>query len=151
MLGVTHLFFALSLAYVFRFPLIPALVGGIIADIDYVLDYGFPFIHRGVIHTPLILLVSVVLIYLATKRTDVSLSFGIGFLSHLFLDIITPTGIPLLYPLANFYSLNLVHYNNTLANIGMIVWSCIFILMLRSKYFQEKVYTIFNVKWRNYE
>jgi len=146
MLGVTHFFFALSLACVLRFPLLPAVIGGIIADLDYVLDYGFPFMHRGVVHTPLILVVSVVLLYLATKRTDVSLSFGVGFLSHLFLDIINPTGILLFYPLANFYSLNLVHYSNVFANIGMIVWSCLFILMLKSKYFQDKIYNIFNVR-----
>jgi membrane-bound metal-dependent hydrolase YbcI (DUF457 family) len=151
MMGPTHLFFAVSLAHVLKFPLLPAAIGGIIADLDYVLEFGFPLVHRGVVHTPLILVVSVVLIYLATKRTDVSLSFGIGFLSHLFLDLINPMGILILYPLANYYSLNLVHYDNVAANLGMIVWSCLMILMVRSEYFKDKIHKIFNVRWTNHE
>lgn len=150
MLGPTHLFFALSLAYVLRFPLLPAIIGGIIADLDYVLDFGFPFMHRGIIHTPLILAVSVIVLYLATNRADVSLSFGVGFLSHFFLDIINPTGILMLYPLATFYSLNLAHYNNIAANLGIIIWSCFMILMLKSKYFQERIQNIFNVELSNH-
>lgn len=151
MMGPTHLFFAVSLAYVLRFPLLPAAIGGIIADLDYVLEFGFPLVHRGVVHTPLILVVSVVLIYLATKRADVSLSFGVGFLSHLFLDLINPMGILILYPLANFYSLNLVHYDSIAANLGMIIWSCLMILMVRSEYFKDRVHKIFNVRWTNHE
>jgi membrane-bound metal-dependent hydrolase YbcI (DUF457 family) len=146
MIGPTHFFFALSLAYVLRFPLLPAAIGGIIVDLDYFLDYGFPFMHRGIIHTPVILAVSVILIYLATKRTDVSLSFGLGFLSHLFLDVINPTGILLLYPVATFYSLNLAYYDSILANLGIIAWSCLFILMLGSGYFRERLCSIFGVR-----
>lgn len=151
MLGPTHLFFAVSLAYILRFPLLPAAIGGIIADLDYVLDFGFPFVHRGFIHTPLILAVSVAILYLATKRTDISLSFGLGFMSHLFLDILNPTGILILYPIATFYTLDLAHYDNIAANLGIIIWSSMLILIMESKYFKERVHSILGVQWRNYE
>ncbi len=151
MMGPTHLFFAISLAHVLRFPLLPAAIGGIIADLDYVLDFGFPFVHRGFIHTPLILGVSVVILYLATKRTDVSLSFGLGFLSHLFLDMINPMGILILYPLTNYYSLNLVHYDNIAANLGIIIWSCLMVLLIKSEYFKDRIHKIFNVRLTNHE
>lgn len=120
MLSPTHLFFAWALASVLKLPRIPAIIGGVIVDIDMVLMYGFPWVHRGIIHTPLIMIVSMLLVYIFTKNHLHALSFGVGYFSHLFLDTINPTGIMWLYPYPMYFSMNLAEYNNILANLGII-------------------------------
>ena len=121
MLSPTHLIFALSLAYLTRFPRIPAAIGGVIPDLDYIMDYDFPFSHRGLVHTLAFMALSMILVYLISRRTGITLGFGVGFLSHLFLDSLNPTGIAWLYPTtATFFSLNLAYFNNPVANLGII-------------------------------
>jgi membrane-bound metal-dependent hydrolase YbcI (DUF457 family) len=128
MLSPTHLIFALSLAYLTRFPRIPAAIGGVIPDLDYVMDYDFPFFHRGFVHTLAFTALGMIAIYLISRRTGITLGFGVGFLSHLFLDSITPTGIVWLYPLSSyFFSLNLAYYDNPVANLGIIALSVFFV------------------------
>jgi membrane-bound metal-dependent hydrolase YbcI (DUF457 family) len=94
---------------------------------------GFPFIHRGFLHTPLILGISLIVIYLFTKRADICAGFGAGFLSHLFLDTLNPTGIMWLYPLTTFFTLDLATYSNAIANYGIIAWSVAFILIFNPR------------------
>lgn len=144
MLAPTHFFFALALAYIFRLPRIPAAIGGIIPDLDILLNYGFPLMHRGIVHTPFFLAVCVVFLYLVTEGST-TFAFGAGFLSHLLLDIITPSGIVLLYPLSLFYTLNLAAYNNIFANLGIITLSLAAILLYRSDGFQGWVHRAFGV------
>jgi inner membrane protein len=134
MLSPAHLLFALSLAYLTRFPRIPAVIGGVIPDIDHVMDYGFPFSHRGLVHTLAFMTLSMILVYLISRRMGLSLGFGLGFLSHLFLDSITPTGIAWLYPLTGFFSLNLAYYDNPVANLGIVSLSLLFILPVTMKW-----------------
>jgi inner membrane protein len=135
MLSPTHLIFALSLAYLTRFPRIPAAIGGVIPDLDYVMDSGFPFSHRGIVHTLAFMSLSMILIYLISRRTGLTLGFGLGFLSHLFLDNLTPTGIAWLYPiLPAFFSLNLAYYDNPIANLGITALSLAFLLPLTMKW-----------------
>ncbi len=144
MLGPTHLLFALALAYILRLPRIPMAIGGIIPDLDLLLQYGFPFVHRGIIHTPFFLTVCVVFLYLVVDNST-TFAFGAGFLSHLLLDIITPSGIPLLYPLPVYYTLNLAVYNNIFANMGIIAFSLAAILLYRSEGFQGWAHRAFSV------
>ncbi len=144
MLGPTHLFFALALAYILRLPRIPMAIGGVIPDLDLLLQYGFPFVHRGIVHTPFFLAVCVVFLYLVVDSST-TFAFGAGFLSHLLLDIITPSGIPLLYPLPVYYTLNLAAYNNIFANLGIIAFSLAAILLYRSDGFQDWVHRAFRV------
>lgn len=144
MIGPTHLFFALALAYILRLPRIPMAIGGIIPDIDILLSYGFPLVHRGIVHTPFFLAVCVVFLYLIME-SPVTFAFGAGFLSHLLLDIITPSGIPLLYPLPVYYTLNLASYSNIPANLGIIACSALAILLYRSDGFQAWVQRVFRI------
>jgi len=141
MIEPTHVFFALALACLMRFPKIPAVIGGIIPDIDIVMNHGFPFVHRGIVHTGLFMIISVAAIYAVSRRlgpeTGVAFGFGLGFLSHLFLDTINPSGIMWLYPLTPVYfTLNLAPYNDVIANTGIML------LSLFSIY-------VWNVKWRS--
>ncbi len=144
MLAPTHLFFALAIAYILRMPKLPAAIGGVIPDLDILLQYEFPLQHRGIIHTPFFLLVCVVFLYLITDKPT-TFSFGTGFLSHLLLDVITPAGILLLYPLPVFFTLNLAPYNNIAANLGIIMASFAAILIYQSQGFQEWVQRVFGI------
>jgi inner membrane protein len=144
MLGPTHLFFALAIAYILRFPKVPAAIGGIIPDLDVLLQGDFPLMHRGIVHTLFFMAVCMVFLYLVMD-SPTTFAFGTGFLSHLLLDIITPTGILLLYPLPVFYTLNLAVYNNIFANLGIIAWSFLAILIYRSHGFQDWARRVFGV------
>ncbi len=145
MLAPTHLFFALAIAYLLRLPRLPAAIAGVIPDLDILLQDEFPLMHRGIVHTPLFLLISIVLIYLVADK-PFAFAFGAGFLSHLLLDVITPSGILLLYPIPVFYTLNLAPYNNILANLGIIAVSVGAILLYRSEGFQGWVNRVFSVR-----
>lgn len=75
------------------------LLAGVLADADFVFRLGLsePFVHRGITHT---LLVTVLFAALAVRVAGrpAGLAAGVGYLSHLAIDITTPKGIPLLYP-----------------------------------------------------
>ena len=147
MLSPTHLFFALAIAYLLRLPKMPAAIAGVIPDIDMLLQYDFPLEHRGIIHTPFFLLVCVVFLYLVMDKPT-TFAFGAGFLSHLLLDLITPVGILLLYPLPIYYTLNLAPYNNIAANLGIILASLGAIYLYRSPGFHDWVKRVFRVNLR---
>ena len=144
MLGPTHLMFALAIAYLLRLPKLPAAIAGIIPDIDMLLQWEFPLTHRGIIHTPFFLMVSVVLLYLVADKPT-TFAFGAGFLAHLLTDLITPAGILLLYPLPLYFTLNLAAYNNVAANLGIMAWSLAVILLYRSQGFQDWARRVFRV------
>ena len=134
MLSATHMLFALSLAYISRFPRVPAMIGGVIPDLDYVMDYGFPFSHRGLVHTLAFMSLSMIAVYLLSRKTGLTLGFGLGFLSHLFLDSMNPTGIAWLYPLTPaFFSLDLAYYNDPAANLGIISLSLAFVWIWKTR------------------
>lgn len=144
MLSPTHLIFALAIAYLLRLPKLPTAIGGVITDLDVLLQSDFPLQHRGIVHTPLMLAICVVLLYLITNK-GTAFGFGAGFLSHLLLDLITPAGILLLYPLPVFFTLNLAPYNNIAANLGIILASLGAIYLHQSRGFRSWVKRVFGV------
>lgn len=125
MLAPTHMFFAVALAYILKLPRIPALIGGLLLDLDVILiltGLGFPFIHRGIVHTSIFVIVVSVIIYSVFKKRNYSYSFALGGFSHILLDIITG-GVLLLYPLGILFVYNLVSYDNLFANVGICLLS----------------------------
>lgn len=140
MLIQTHFFFALALAYILKLPAKAAALAGVLPDADtifYTANLGFPFVHRGILHTPIILGIILIIIYLATKRPAICAGFGVGFLSHLFIDTFNPTGIMWLYPLPTFFTLDLATYSNVIANYGIIAWSVAFILLFNPHFIKK--------------
>jgi membrane-bound metal-dependent hydrolase YbcI (DUF457 family) len=132
MLIQTHFFLALAMGYVLKLPAKAIVIGGVLPDVDTAftaMGLGFPFMHRGFLHTPIILGIIMIGIYLATRNPSVCAGFGAGFLSHLFIDTVNPTGIMWLYPFPTFFTLNLATYSNAVANYGIIAWSVAFILI----------------------
>jgi inner membrane protein len=145
MMAPTHFMFALALAYVLRLPRVPTAIAGIIPDIDFVLHYGFPFMHRGIIHTPLIMLTIMLALYAVTRNIPLTAGFGVGFLGHMLTDLITPTGIMFFYPWPYFMSFNLAYYDSVFANLGIITLSLSAILLYNSKWFRNQVSTRFDI------
>ncbi|MBH7168784.1 metal-dependent hydrolase, partial [Clostridioides difficile] len=68
------------------------------------------FGHRGFIHSPILLIASMLVLFLLINKVNInyqiyyiSLIVGIfiGWISHLLLDFITVSGIPIFYPISN--------------------------------------------------
>ncbi|MCJ7816471.1 MAG: metal-dependent hydrolase [Candidatus Aenigmarchaeota archaeon] len=138
MLIQTHFFFALAIAYILKFPVKTTAFAGALADIDTVFiasGSAFPFVHRGFMHTPIILGILLIAAYFATRKPEICAGFGAGFLTHLLLDTFNPTGIMWLYPLTTtFFTLNLATYSNVIANWGIVAWSLAFILIFNPSF-----------------
>lgn len=89
-------------------------VGGVIPDLDHRKStitkklglLGFfssrLFRHRGILHAPMFhcILAAILLLFVNSENYVQFVIFGIlaGTLSHLFLDALTPMGIPMLWP-----------------------------------------------------
>lgn len=139
MMTPTHLMFALAIAYLLRLPRLPTAIAGVIPDLDFVLDGDFPFMHRGIVHTPVFMLSCMAIIYIATRDTPLMAGFGVGFLAHLLTDVITPTGILFFYPWPYFVTYSLAYYDSIAANLGIILLSLATILVYNSGWFREQV------------
>ncbi|MDY6776544.1 MAG: metal-dependent hydrolase [Candidatus Nanohaloarchaea archaeon] len=119
MIGFTHLVFALALVHLSGFPVIYGAVAGIFPDIDILFNREFPISHRGILHTPLAAVFLSALLYLATGRRSHAYSFFTGYVSHLFLDTFTYSGIHWLYPVKGALSFEAVGYASIGANLGI--------------------------------
>lgn len=77
-----------------------ALVAGVLADADFAFRLGLsePFVHRGITHT---LAAAILFAAFTIRYADwpAGLATGLGYLSHLVIDVTTPKGIPFFYPL----------------------------------------------------
>ena len=90
------------------------MLGSIFPDIDIANSYinkklkipsiltKISFKHRGLLHSLMIPLILLLLSFLIKKQPTLSLiliSFSLGIISHIALDSLTPSGIPLFWPL----------------------------------------------------
>ncbi len=121
MIAITHVLFGLAIAYVLRLPVAWAMIGAVLPDIDILIDASFPFVHRGIVHTPVAAGTAALVLGLATGDRDPAAALGTGYLSHLFLDTFTYSGIMWLYPVATHLSLELVGYDDVAVNLGIMV------------------------------
>lgn len=123
MIGITHLLFAFALTYLLRFPVVYGMVGGVLPDADLLMDGDFPLTHRGIAHTPLAAVTVGVALFLITGRKGPAVAIAAGYLSHLFLDTFTYSGIHWLYPYGTAVSLEVVGYADVVANLGIMLLS----------------------------
>lgn len=132
MIALTHLLFALALAYLLRFPVVYAVIAAVLPDVDLLFTGAFPFAHRGILHTPLFGAFAMAVLLLAVDRREVAAAYGIGHLSHLFLDTFAPAGIAWLYPLTDAaYGLGLAPAHDPVLNGAVIVLSLATVLVWR--------------------
>ncbi|SEP99095.1 metal-dependent hydrolase [Natrinema salaciae] len=114
------------------------IVFGLLPDADFLFPaaWGWPFVHRGITHTPLFALALVAGCYAVarsrrvavarSRRVAVAIALAIG--SHLAIDSLSPMGIDWLFPLETSWSPGLaVHGPVATAllwatSIGLLAW-----------------------------
>ena len=113
MIGLTHLGFGLLTGEMFRNPLsiVLSAAGSVLPDVDtYSKSIATKITfsngknrylkHRGIMHS-LFMPTLIFLVYFVIYKNTMILPFVVGYLSHLFLDMFTPSGIPIFMPLYN--------------------------------------------------
>lgn len=136
MIDFAHMVFGLALAYLLRFPVVWAMIGAVLPDVDILFEAAYPFVHRGIMHTPLAIGFFMVVLFLATARSAPAFALGLGMLTHLYLDTFTYSGIMWGYPLTDTaYTLELVGYDHAIMNIGIVALSAASVLGFR--YWEE--------------
>ena len=112
-------------------------LGGWLPDID------LKFKHRMLFHNIFALLSTILIVYVAERIVLVDyfpqiaswiplvlLSISTGFLSHVFLDMATTSGVALLYPLSRKrYRYARLHSNSTAANTATILAGTLLLLL----------------------
>ncbi len=120
MLKVTHVLFPVALASFLTKDtnaLFVTAFFGIISDFD--LAVGIK--HRGFTHSiPFVFLVAAAVYYVDRSMLIYSL---IGLTSHLFLDMLTKSGVQLFYPIRRRYRLLTFRYDNFFLNAFLILFS----------------------------
>jgi len=78
---------------------IAGLVAGLFPDADFLFPAAleWPFVHRGITHTLLVLVVAVALV-VAVRDRESGGAVAAGYGAHFLVDVTTPTGIPVLFP-----------------------------------------------------
>jgi len=97
-------------------------------------DWAWPFVHRGITHTPLFALAVVAGGYAVGRQQTstigrrVALAIGLALGSHLAIDSLSPKGIDVLFPLRTSWSPGLPVHSPTAtvflwtASIALLVW-----------------------------
>lgn len=77
-------------------------VTGLAPDLDFLFphEWGFPFVHRGLTHSPAALVAVLLVGYTLDADEDLLAAVGVGYLSHIVLDSLTPKGVLWLYPVS---------------------------------------------------
>ncbi|MFB1062547.1 metal-dependent hydrolase [Natrinema sp. CBA1119] len=114
------------------------LVFGLLPDADFLFPAGleWPFVHRGITHTPLFALAIVIGGYAVGRRLNredwrgrgVAVAVGLAIGSHLAIDSLSPKGIDWLFPLRTSWSPGLAVHSPAAtvvlwaASIGILAW-----------------------------
>ena len=112
------------------------LVFGLLPDADFLFPSGWawPFVHRGMTHTPLFALAVVAGSYAIGRRRSltagrrVALAVGLALGSHLAIDSLSPKGIDWLFPLQTSWSPGLPVHSPTATvllwtgSIALLAW-----------------------------
>ena len=114
------------------------LVFGLLPDADFLFPpgLGWPFVHRGVTHTPLFALAVVVGSYAAGRRRGpatgsgrtLAVAVGLAIGSHLAIDSLSPKGIDWLFPLRTSWSPGVAVHSPTAT---VLLWAASIALLAR--------------------
>lgn len=107
------------------------LVGGCLADLDFLFPaaLGPPFEHRGITHTALAGGVAVAIAFRLDRGTAGGV--GVGYASQLLIDVTTPKGIPLAYPISTQSVVIPLSGHSPIATIG--IWIACFVVLWRRR------------------
>lgn len=121
-------------------------VGGLLPDVDIGTSkiaklcapaarlIQFLFGHRGMFHSLLLWAIPGWLLLQRFPNYDLYiLSACAGILSHLVLDMLNPTGVPLLWPVTKKISLMKIHTGGIIDKILAIIFTCVTTVLLCSR------------------
>lgn len=123
MIALTHLLVAISLAYALDRPIVTAAIFSLVADFDSTLDFLYPFIENGIMHSFLAAGTLSFLVFMYSESRLSAESCLIGYLSALGLDILSGTALPLLFPSHKVFSLGFIPPESLEANTAVITVS----------------------------
>lgn len=110
---------------------VAGLLGGLLPDIDLLFPPGwpYPFVHRGLMHTPLAggIVVGALFVSIRRRREGiagaVAVAVAVGYLSHLAIDTLTASGVAWLYPvITTSYAVDLEAHT---APPGVLIWTAV--------------------------
>ncbi|ELZ09292.1 membrane-bound metal-dependent hydrolase [Halovivax asiaticus JCM 14624] len=107
------------------------LLFGLLPDADFLFPAAleWPFVHRGISHSPFAWLVFVAAA-LAVRDRTVGLAVGFAYGSHLLLDSLSPKGIQWLFPLRTTWSPGLPIHN--VIDTPLLWIGCLVLLAVRT-------------------
>ncbi|MDF9747062.1 metal-dependent hydrolase [Natrinema salsiterrestre] len=81
-------------------------VFGLLPDADFLFPaaWGWPFVHRGITHSPVFALAVVAAVYAIRRTRAAALAAALAIGSHLLIDSLSPMGIQWLYPIETTWS-----------------------------------------------
>ncbi|MBZ6496596.1 metal-dependent hydrolase [Natrinema longum] len=106
------------------------IVFGLVPDVDFLFlsEWGQPFVHRGITHTPLFVLAVVAGSYAIARSREIAAAVALALGSHLVIDALSPMGIDPLFPLETNWSPGLPVHGPTAtvvlwtASVGLLAW-----------------------------
>lgn len=118
---LSHVFTGLVLGEVLGLDLTFSILGSIIPDTDYLLGIE----HRVIMHSLIFLLVIVIFFHKYKRQVT---SFGVAYLSHVALDVLTVQGVKIVWPISQFYSYELFYSSDLIPNIAVLVIAAVLLL-----------------------
>lgn len=101
-------------------------IGRNIKPVSFLINLFFR--HRGIFHSPFVLILISMLI--AIINHEIAIAFFIGYLSHLVLDSLTPSGIMLFYPFSKKRTKGFIRTGSLWENILFILLLALCFYML---------------------
>lgn len=99
---IVHAIFAYALSYFSGAYIFFAVTGAVLPDMD-TLFTPYREIHRNFFHTPVAGFALAAVLYYLIRNKKIAASFFMGWVSHLFLDTLTVTGVMWKYPFSSEY------------------------------------------------
>lgn len=120
MISATHIVAGYTISRLMNLEAEETTLASVLPDIDVLMDFIYPFAHRGLLHTPLFgLFVAATYSWVIGDRKKMIPVFT-GWLTHLGLDIMTSSGIPLFFPFSGSHSLSLTYASDPYWNLSII-------------------------------
>lgn len=124
MISLTHFVFGLSLAYMLNKRLVTASAFALVPDFDLSFNFLYPFTSLGIMHSLLSAGVFTFLVYVYTEDRISAESCFLGYAgAGLSLDLLTNSGVPLLFPFLGDFALSVASETSLPVNLSIIVLS----------------------------
>ena len=150
----SHLLVGISSAYLLGLPLLPAVIGSLLPDIDLRLrgcKFKWKLLcnHRGITHH--LFWVPFFLVLWKVSENPLLRSFIVGYLSHLIADMLTPRGIPF-WQYGNRLSFSLFKTGSPQEYIAVGIYTLTTFVILAVKgpfaLIPPEVYLLFKSLWK---